>query len=79
MFNTESLSNSDLLNAVLCFAEDPFEDFFGGRRGPRGNRSRGGGSFFSGFGGFPAFGSGFSSFDTGKYHNKECSFGTQRI
>ncbi|XP_010126555.1 PREDICTED: dnaJ homolog subfamily B member 6, partial [Chlamydotis macqueenii] len=47
------------------FFEDPFEDFFGGRRGPRGNRSRGGGSFFSAFGGFPAFGSGFSSFDTG--------------
>ncbi|KFV85962.1 DnaJ subfamily B member 6, partial [Struthio camelus australis] len=47
------------------FFEDPFEDFFGGRRGPRGTRSRGGGSFFSAFGGFPAFGSGFSSFDTG--------------
>ncbi|KAF1662465.1 hypothetical protein FQA23_0001562, partial [Aptenodytes patagonicus] len=47
------------------FFEDPFEDFFGGRRGPRGSRSRGGGSFFSAFGGFPAFGSGFSSFDTG--------------
>ncbi|NXJ65950.1 DNJB6 protein, partial [Rostratula benghalensis] len=47
------------------FFEDPFEDFFGGRRGPRGSRSRGGGSFLSAFGGFPAFGSGFSSFDTG--------------
>uniref|UniRef100_A0A8C6ZQT4 DnaJ heat shock protein family (Hsp40) member B6 n=1 Tax=Nothoprocta perdicaria TaxID=30464 RepID=A0A8C6ZQT4_NOTPE len=46
------------------FFEDPFEDFFGNRRGPR-NRNRGGGSFFSAFGGFPAFGSGFSSFDTG--------------
>ncbi|XP_026536716.1 dnaJ homolog subfamily B member 6 isoform X1 [Notechis scutatus] len=46
------------------FFEDPFEDFFGNRRGPRGNRSRGGGSLFSAFGGFPAFGSGFSSFDT---------------
>ncbi|KAH0627589.1 hypothetical protein JD844_003504 [Phrynosoma platyrhinos] len=45
------------------FFEDPFEDFFGNRRGPRGNRNRGGGSFFSAFGGFPAFGSGFSSFD----------------
>ncbi|NXK97529.1 DNJB6 protein, partial [Formicarius rufipectus] len=45
--------------------EDPFEDFFGGRRGPRGSRNRGGGSFFSAFGGFPAFGSGFSPFDTG--------------
>ncbi|XP_030356288.1 dnaJ homolog subfamily B member 6 isoform X4 [Strigops habroptila] len=47
------------------FFEDPFEDFFGVRRGPRGSRSRGGGSFFSAFGGFPTFGSGFSSFDTG--------------
>ncbi|XP_050178653.1 dnaJ homolog subfamily B member 6 isoform X2 [Myiozetetes cayanensis] len=48
------------------FFEDPFEDFFGGRRGPRGSRSRGGGgSFFTAFGGFPAFGSGFSPFDTG--------------
>uniref|UniRef100_A0A670ZT00 DnaJ heat shock protein family (Hsp40) member B6 n=1 Tax=Pseudonaja textilis TaxID=8673 RepID=A0A670ZT00_PSETE len=47
------------------FFEDPFEDFFGNRRGPRGNRSRGGGSLFSAFGGFPAFGGGFSSFDTG--------------
>ncbi|XP_054246219.1 dnaJ homolog subfamily B member 6 isoform X3 [Indicator indicator] len=44
---------------------DPFEDLFGGRRGPRGSRSRGGGSFFSAFSGFPAFGSGFPSFDTG--------------
>ncbi|NWI81878.1 DNJB6 protein, partial [Dryoscopus gambensis] len=49
----------------FCFAEDPFEDFFGGRRGPRGSRNRGGGSFFSAFGGFPAFGGGFSPFDTG--------------
>ncbi|NWW81805.1 DNJB6 protein, partial [Climacteris rufus] len=47
------------------FFEDPFEDFFGGRRGPRGSRNRGGGSFFSAFGGFPAFGSGFSPFDAG--------------
>ncbi|KAK2524226.1 Dnajb6 [Columba livia] len=46
------------------FFEDPFEDFFGGRRGPRGSRNRGGGSFFSAFSGFPAFGSGFPSFDT---------------
>ncbi|XP_033049698.1 dnaJ homolog subfamily B member 6 isoform X3 [Trachypithecus francoisi] len=44
---------------------DPFEDFFGNRRGPRGSRSRGTGSFFSAFSGFPSFGSGFSSFDTG--------------
>ncbi|KFP88788.1 DnaJ subfamily B member 6, partial [Acanthisitta chloris] len=45
--------------------EDPFDDLFGGRRGPRGSRNRGGGSFFSAFGGFPAFGSAFPSFDTG--------------
>ncbi|XP_027625865.1 dnaJ homolog subfamily B member 6 isoform X2 [Tupaia chinensis] len=47
------------------FFEDPFEDFFGNRRGPRGSRSRGTGSFFSAFSGFPSFGSGFSSLDTG--------------
>lgn len=47
------------------FFEDPFEDFFGNRRGPRGSRSRGTGSFFSAFSGFPSFGGGFSSFDTG--------------
>ncbi|XP_062954610.1 dnaJ homolog subfamily B member 6 isoform X3 [Cynocephalus volans] len=47
------------------FFEDPFENFFGNRRGPRGSRSRGTGSFFSAFSGFPSFGSGFSSFDTG--------------
>ncbi|XP_072183855.1 dnaJ homolog subfamily B member 6 isoform X1 [Excalfactoria chinensis] len=47
------------------FFEDPFEDFFGRRRGPRGSRSRDGGSFFTAFGGFPAFGSAFPSFDTG--------------
>ncbi|XP_076769408.1 dnaJ homolog subfamily B member 6 isoform X3 [Arvicanthis niloticus] len=47
------------------FFEDPFEDFFGNRRGPRGNRSRGSGSFFSAFSGFPSFGSGFPAFDTG--------------
>ncbi|XP_039111794.1 dnaJ homolog subfamily B member 6 isoform X2 [Hyaena hyaena] len=44
---------------------DPFEDFFGSRRGPRGSRNRGAGSFFSAFGGFPSFGGGFSSLDTG--------------
>lgn len=43
---------------------DPFEDFFGSRRGPRGPRSRGSGPFFSSFTGFPSF-AGFSSFDTG--------------
>ncbi|XP_007165533.2 dnaJ homolog subfamily B member 6 isoform X1 [Balaenoptera acutorostrata] len=47
------------------FFEDPFEDFFGNRRGPRGSRNRGTGSFFSAFSGFPSFGGGFSSFDTG--------------
>ncbi|KAM9200387.1 dnaJ homolog subfamily B member 6 isoform 4-T5 [Mergus octosetaceus] len=47
------------------FFDDPFEDFFGSRRGPRGSRNRGGGSFFSAFGGFPGFGSAFPSFDTG--------------
>ncbi|XP_040840298.1 dnaJ homolog subfamily B member 6 isoform X2 [Ochotona curzoniae] len=44
---------------------DPFDDFFGSRRGPRGNRSRGPGSFFSAFSGFPGFGGGFPAFDTG--------------
>lgn len=47
------------------FFEDPFDDFFGSRRGSRGNRSRGTGSFFSAFSGFPAFGGGFPAFDTG--------------
>ncbi|XP_012313789.1 dnaJ homolog subfamily B member 6 [Aotus nancymaae] len=47
------------------FFEDPFDDFFGNRRGPRGSRSRGTGSFFSAFSGFPSFGSAFPSFDTG--------------
>ncbi|KAF7477412.1 dnaJ subfamily B member 6 [Marmota monax] len=47
------------------FFEDTFEDFFGNRRGPRGSRNRGTGSFFSAFSGFPTFGGGFSAFDTG--------------
>lgn len=47
------------------FLEDPFEEFFGSRRGPRGSRSRGTGSFFSAFSGFPAFGGAFPSFDAG--------------
>ncbi|KAM9698937.1 dnaJ homolog subfamily B member 6 isoform 1-T1 [Dama dama] len=47
------------------FFEDPFEEFFGSRRGPRGSRSRGTGSFFSAFSGFPAFGGAFPSFDAG--------------
>ncbi|XP_068091960.1 dnaJ homolog subfamily B member 6 isoform X2 [Hyperolius riggenbachi] len=46
--------------------DDPFDDFFGNRRGHRGSRNRpGGGSFFSAFGGFPSFGTGFSPFDSG--------------
>ncbi|KAF4020508.1 hypothetical protein G4228_011848 [Cervus hanglu yarkandensis] len=48
-----------------CSEEDPFEEFFGSRRGPRGSRSRGTGSFFSAFSGFPAFGGAFPSFDAG--------------
>ncbi|XP_073345008.1 dnaJ homolog subfamily B member 6b isoform X1 [Pagrus major] len=48
------------------FADDPFDDFFAGsrsrQRGP--SRNRMGGSLF-GFGSFPAFGHGFSSFDSG--------------
>ncbi|KAJ1099726.1 hypothetical protein NDU88_004825 [Pleurodeles waltl] len=47
------------------FFEDPFDDFFGNRRGQRGHRNRAGGQFLSAFGGFPAFGTGFSPFDTG--------------
>ncbi|XP_037657464.1 dnaJ homolog subfamily B member 6-like [Choloepus didactylus] len=47
------------------FFEDPFEEFFGNRRGLHGARNRGTGSFFSSFSGFPSFGGGFPSFDTG--------------
>ncbi|XP_016052426.1 PREDICTED: dnaJ homolog subfamily B member 6 isoform X3 [Miniopterus natalensis] len=47
------------------FFEDPFDDFFGTRRGSRGSRNRGSGSFFSAFTGFPSFGGGFPAFDTG--------------
>ncbi|XP_041823479.1 dnaJ homolog subfamily B member 6b isoform X2 [Melanotaenia boesemani] len=48
------------------FADDPFDDFFGGGHGHlRGaSRSRIGGSLF-GFGGFPGFGPSFSGFDSG--------------
>uniref|UniRef100_A0A4W3I2B5 DnaJ heat shock protein family (Hsp40) member B6 n=1 Tax=Callorhinchus milii TaxID=7868 RepID=A0A4W3I2B5_CALMI len=48
------------------FMDDPFDDFFGHRRGRHGvERSRGGGgSFFPGFGGFPAFDPGFTSFSS---------------
>uniref|UniRef100_H0XY82 J domain-containing protein n=1 Tax=Otolemur garnettii TaxID=30611 RepID=H0XY82_OTOGA len=47
------------------FFEDPFEDFIRNQRGFRRSRNRGTGSFFSAFSGFPPFGSGFSSFNTG--------------
>lgn len=49
-------------------ADDPFDDFFGGSRSrQRGaSRNRMGGSLF-GFGGFPAFGSSFASFDSGAH------------
>eukprot|EP00069_Balaena_mysticetus_P020322 bmy_12877T0 len=57
--------NQDFTKHFCLFLEDPFEDFFGNRRGPRGSRNRGTGSFFSTFSGFPSFGGGFSSFDTG--------------
>ncbi|XP_066241742.1 dnaJ homolog subfamily B member 6 isoform X1 [Saccopteryx leptura] len=46
------------------FFDDPFDEFFGTRRGSRGNRNRSSGSFFSAFSGFPSFG-GFPSFETG--------------
>lgn len=49
-------------------ADDPFDDFFGGSRSRQmgSSRTRMGGSLF-GFGGFPAFGQGFSGFDSGMY------------
>ncbi|XP_024291431.1 dnaJ homolog subfamily B member 6 [Oncorhynchus tshawytscha] len=50
------------------FGGDPFGDEFfgGGRRHHRGvSRSRTGGPFFGGFGGFPPFGAGFTAFDPG--------------
>ena len=50
---------------------DPFGDEFfgGGRRHHRGvSRSRTGGPFFGGFGGFPPFGAGFAPFDPGETH-----------
>lgn len=64
-------------NTFFCFTflgGDPFgNDFFGASRRhhhhhhQRGmSRSRTGGSFFGGFGGFPPFGAGFSSFDAGQ-------------
>ncbi|XP_038819854.1 dnaJ homolog subfamily B member 6-like isoform X2 [Salvelinus namaycush] len=50
------------------FGGDPFGDEFfgGGRRHHRGvSRSRTGGPFFGGFGGFPPFGAGFTAFEPG--------------
>ncbi|KAK2498615.1 hypothetical protein MC885_021124 [Smutsia gigantea] len=47
------------------FLEDPFENFFGSRRGPRESRNQGTESLFSAFRGFPPLGGGFPSFDTG--------------
>lgn len=48
------------------FADDPFDDFFGGSRShQRMHRSRMMGVPHFGFGGFPAFGHGFSGFESG--------------
>ncbi|XP_051785086.1 dnaJ homolog subfamily B member 6b isoform X2 [Erpetoichthys calabaricus] len=45
------------------FFDNPFDDFFGSRNRQRGlSRNRTGGAFFHGFGGFPGFDTGFSSF-----------------
>uniref|UniRef100_A0A2K6NJM8 J domain-containing protein n=1 Tax=Rhinopithecus roxellana TaxID=61622 RepID=A0A2K6NJM8_RHIRO len=44
---------------------NPLENIFGGRRNSQGSRSRGSAPLFSTFSEFPAFGGGFSSFDTG--------------
>ncbi|KAM9839651.1 dnaJ homolog subfamily B member 6b [Aulostomus maculatus] len=48
------------------FADDPFDDFFGGghSRNRGASRTRMGGSLF-GFGGIPGFGSGITGFDSG--------------
>ncbi|XP_061062007.1 dnaJ homolog subfamily B member 3-like [Eubalaena glacialis] len=47
------------------FFGDPPENILGGRRSSWGRRSRGSAPIFSTFSEFPAFGGGFSSFDTG--------------
>ncbi|XP_007103246.1 dnaJ homolog subfamily B member 3 [Physeter macrocephalus] len=47
------------------FFGDPLENILGGRRSSRGSRIRGSAPIFSTFSEFPAFGGGFSSFDTG--------------
>lgn len=51
-----------LLSSFFDLADDPFEDFFGGRRHMGVSRSRMMGSFFPGF---SPFGSSFSGFDAG--------------
>ncbi|XP_027812002.1 dnaJ homolog subfamily B member 3 [Marmota flaviventris] len=56
------------------FFGDPLENIFGGRRSSRG--SRGSAPLFSTFSGFPAFGGGFSSFDTGFTSTGFTSFGS---
>ncbi|XP_025791157.1 dnaJ homolog subfamily B member 3 [Puma concolor] len=47
------------------FFGDPLGNLVGGRRSSRRSRSRGTAPFFTAFSGFPAFGGGVSSFDTG--------------
>uniref|UniRef100_A0A8C3YTQ0 J domain-containing protein n=1 Tax=Catagonus wagneri TaxID=51154 RepID=A0A8C3YTQ0_9CETA len=47
------------------FFIDPLENIMGRRRSTRVSRNRGSAPLFSTFGEFPAFGGGFSSFDTG--------------
>ncbi|XP_059962872.1 dnaJ homolog subfamily B member 3-like [Mesoplodon densirostris] len=47
------------------FFRDPLENILGGRRNSRGSRRRGSAPIFSTVSEFPAFGGGFSSFDTG--------------
>ena len=59
------LSPGAVSHRLCFFTEDPFDDFFGNRRGSRGSGSRSTGSFFSAFSGFPSFGGGFAAFDTG--------------
>uniref|UniRef100_A0A8C9K5D8 Uncharacterized protein n=1 Tax=Panthera tigris altaica TaxID=74533 RepID=A0A8C9K5D8_PANTA len=47
------------------FFGDPLGNLVGGRRSSRRSRSRGTAPFFTAFSGFPVFGGGVSSFDTG--------------
>ncbi|XP_028288716.1 dnaJ homolog subfamily B member 6b isoform X2 [Parambassis ranga] len=57
---------TDIIIFHNYISDDPFDDFFGGSRSHHRGPSRGrmGGPLF-GFGGFPAFGAGFSGFDSG--------------